>query len=478
MGSCLGAAAALEPVEGAVGSMVLASVYGASTFGALRTKSGSRASAFANALSYPGFYGAAALIVRTVRRLACDVDLARGQAVTESARAAAQQARLDEHRLLHDSALQTLEAIATYDLDVAEIKKQARREALRLRRSISGDAPSSSGLSTGLNGLAQEYAIQGLNVELVMTEARRGARAKYHGCAHGCAARVAPERRQARGSDARRGQGGPVDDRTRIHSAGSWKGLRTGLGDSRVRDRQLDREADSRGRRYRRDHLLPGARDQGQAVGAPVIRVAVVEDHPLYRQGLLHVIESDPTLDLVGAASAVAEMEGMGVTNVEVVILDLHLPDAEGAEAVRRIKALCGAILIVSASEDRRSVVDAIAAGARGYLTKSSESDEISRAVHAVARGGTYVSPLLAAYLLQDTPKKEPAAKYALTDREHEILSLLAEGERDADIAERLFISIKTVQSHLDRIRDKTGKRRRAELAKIAFESQALHEHS
>ena len=117
--------------------------------------------------------------------------------------------------------------------------------------------------------------------------------------------------------------------------------------------------------------------------------------------------------------------------------------------------------------------MDAIAAGACGYLTKSSEEEEVSKAIATIAPGGTHVLPVLAGYLLRDAHEQDRTSVCALTAREREILSLFADGETDADIAERLFISVSTVRSHLDRIRDKTGHRRRAELARLAFEHGA-----
>ena len=208
-------------------------------------------------------------------------------------------------------------------------------------------------------------------------------------------------------------------------------------------------------------------------MGADMIRVGIVEDHPLYRQGLVQVIESAPDLDLVATAASIAEMEAIGFADVEVVLLDLHLPDCHGAEAVGRVKAKTDSILVISASEDRGNVVNAIAAGVCGYLTKSSESEEIAKAIAIVASGGTYVSPTLAAYLLGNARESERSNAFALTAREREILSLLADGETDVNIAERLFISVTTVRSHLDRIRDKTGRRRRGQLARLAFEPEA-----
>jgi DNA-binding NarL/FixJ family response regulator len=203
------------------------------------------------------------------------------------------------------------------------------------------------------------------------------------------------------------------------------------------------------------------------------IRVAVVEDHPLYRQGLVQIIEQTSGLVLAASAGTVAEMEAAGYDDVDVVVLDLHLPDSEGAAAVSRVRARQEYVLVVSASDDRDHVVDAIGAGASGYLPKSSQAEEITQAILTVASGGLYVSPVLAAFLLRDSRDRERTESFSLTTREKEILALLAEGEKDADIADRLYISVSTVRSHLDRIRDKTGHRRRAELARLSFDHRS-----
>jgi DNA-binding NarL/FixJ family response regulator len=210
-------------------------------------------------------------------------------------------------------------------------------------------------------------------------------------------------------------------------------------------------------------------------MGAELIPVAVIEDHPLYRRGLMQTIERAESLVLAAAAPCLAEMEALNYGDARVVVLDLHLPDGSGAAAVTRVCGRVSAILVVSASDSREDVVEAIGAGANGYLTKSSEADEIVHAIEIVGSGNTYVSPTLASYLLQDNRGRSDTEGLSLTKRELEVLSLLAQGETDADIAARMFISIRTVQSHLDRIRDKTGRRRRADLTRLAFERGAFN---
>jgi DNA-binding NarL/FixJ family response regulator len=201
-------------------------------------------------------------------------------------------------------------------------------------------------------------------------------------------------------------------------------------------------------------------------VGAGVIPilVAIVEDHPVFRKGLVHVVEATQGLALAGVARSVDEFDALRLSTATIVLLDLHLPGSslEGAAAVAHLVVRGHQVLVVSASETPADVVQAIGAGACGYLSKQAEESEILGAIRAVAEGRPYVSATLAAYLLQ-TPIQ-------ITAREREILELVAGGETDQDIAEQLCISVRTVHSHLDRIRDKTGSRRRADLTRFAIE--------
>jgi DNA-binding NarL/FixJ family response regulator len=205
-----------------------------------------------------------------------------------------------------------------------------------------------------------------------------------------------------------------------------------------------------------------------------VIRVAIVDDHPVFRQGLEHAVDTAEGQHLVAAAGSVEELERSDINAVDVVILDLGLPGLAGHEAVNHLCQQGLSVLVVSAESSRRDVVAAITAGAAGYLTKSSEPAEITRAVEIVAAGETYVSPTLASYLLQTSREPSSDGGFALTDRERQILALVASGERDAEIAAELFISVATVRSHLDRIRDKTGRRRRADLTRLALEDGVI----
>jgi DNA-binding NarL/FixJ family response regulator len=196
-----------------------------------------------------------------------------------------------------------------------------------------------------------------------------------------------------------------------------------------------------------------------------VISIAVIDDHPVFRQGLAQAVDVDD-MALALTAASVEDFDARVVDLPEVVILDLGLPGMRGGQAVEHLCRRGMKVLVVSAQGERESVVDAMGAGASGYLTKSSEPAEITAAVRAIANGQTYVSPTLASYLLQSAKGK---SALDLSAREGEVLRWLAKGLTDVEIGERMFISVSGVRGHLDRIRDKTGVRRRTLLAQIGL---------
>ncbi len=206
------------------------------------------------------------------------------------------------------------------------------------------------------------------------------------------------------------------------------------------------------------------------------ILVGVVEDHPLYRAAVARVLAEAPDVEVGELAESVAHFAA-GRQPPGVVIVDLNLPGVSGAGAVMQIVAMGHTVLVVSAQAGQEEVLGAISAGARGYLTKDADGAEIVRAVREVAAGNSYVSPTLATFLLNTSRERYVGPKIALSLRERQVLSLLASGERDQDIAEALAISVRTVRSHLDRIRDKTGRRRRSELTRLAIEEGIVGEH-
>ncbi|MGH3656192.1 MAG: response regulator [Micromonosporaceae bacterium] len=206
------------------------------------------------------------------------------------------------------------------------------------------------------------------------------------------------------------------------------------------------------------------------------IEVSVVEDHPLYRAALVRALGDSSGVRVGATAGSVEEFLAARESAGGVVILDLKLPGVRDAAAVMQVVGLGYRVLVVSAHGAQSDVLAAIAAGARGYLTKDADADEVLRAVREVAAGHSYVSPTLASLLLDSSRGAYAVARPQLTDRERQVLSLLAAGERDADIAKQLLITVRTVRSHLDRIREKTGRRRRPELTRLAIEEGIAHD--
>ncbi|GAA1981576.1 response regulator transcription factor [Amycolatopsis minnesotensis] len=212
--------------------------------------------------------------------------------------------------------------------------------------------------------------------------------------------------------------------------------------------------------------------------GAPAgrIRVAVVEDHPLYRAAVARVLEEAPDIELGAVADSVARFAVCRQPAGSVVVLDLKLRGVADAAAVLEVVGMGHRVLVVSAHAGQAEVLGAISAGARGYLSKDADGDEILRAIREIAAGNSYVSPTLASFVLNSSRERNAGPKLVLSERERQVLSLVAAGERDQDIAELMSISVRTVRSYLDRIRDKTGRRRRPELTRLAIEEGIAYE--
>lgn len=190
------------------------------------------------------------------------------------------------------------------------------------------------------------------------------------------------------------------------------------------------------------------------------IRVLIADDHPLFRDGLRTLLQSVSWTEVVGEAATGEETIARAATlEPDVIFMDLHMPGTNGIEATRRIlhtSPLIG-ILVVTMYEDDNSVFAAMRAGARGYLLKGADQDETLRALQAISRGEAIFSPAIAKRLIRYfTPTKAsttpPQAFPGLTEREREILTLLAQGQNNAEIAQKLVLSPKTVRNHLSNI--------------------------
>lgn len=199
------------------------------------------------------------------------------------------------------------------------------------------------------------------------------------------------------------------------------------------------------------------------------IRVLIADDHPIVRRGLRALLDTLDAVVVVGEeASGEAAVEAALENKPDVVLMDLNMPGIGGVEATRRLAGHT-AVLVLTMFDDDQSVVQALQAGARGYLLKGADQDEIGRALRAVAADGVIFSPSVGSRVLGLlAPQAKRPALPDLTAREHDILDLLADGQRTAAIAEHLFLSPKTVSNALTTIFAKLGVTSRAEAAVVA----------
>jgi DNA-binding NarL/FixJ family response regulator len=205
------------------------------------------------------------------------------------------------------------------------------------------------------------------------------------------------------------------------------------------------------------------------------LRVVVVEDHPLFRSALTDLVRSDPGTAAVTAYGSLEAFLAAQPVDVDVVVLDLGLPGVQGGEAVAAARDHARGVLAMSGQEEERGVVEALRAGADGFTAKTAPPDEFLSAVRAVAGGGSWLSSSVGGGVLRalTAPVAQPAG-HGLSPREREVLALLAAGRTDRAIAAELYVTLATVRSHLDRIREKTGCRRRAELTRLALSDESL----
>jgi DNA-binding NarL/FixJ family response regulator len=192
------------------------------------------------------------------------------------------------------------------------------------------------------------------------------------------------------------------------------------------------------------------------------IRVLIADDHPLIRNGLRTILAPVSDIEVIDEASTGEEaMAKTAALRPDVIVMDIHLPDVNGIEATRRIlqSGLHTAIVMLTMFEDDDVIFAAMRAGAIGYILKSADEQQIVRAIHAAANGEALFSPVVAQRLLRffSAMRAEEAevAFPELTEREREILNLIAQGCSNPEIAERLVLSIKTVQNHVSIIFDK-----------------------
>lgn len=216
---------------------------------------------------------------------------------------------------------------------------------------------------------------------------------------------------------------------------------------------------------------------QGDRAGA-ALRVLVVDDHPIWRDGVADKL-AEAGFAVVGTAGdGAAALQRTRATRPDIVLLDLHLPDLPGAEVTRGLLATDPSVrvLVLSASGEHQDVLDAVTAGATGYLTKSAALEEVIAAIRSAAAGEAVFTPGLAGLVLGEyrrlvaAPSRDDAETPRLTARETEVLRLVAKGLTYPQIAERLVLSPRTVQNHVQNTLMKLRLHNKAQLVRYALE--------
>ncbi len=203
------------------------------------------------------------------------------------------------------------------------------------------------------------------------------------------------------------------------------------------------------------------------------IRLLIVDDHPVVRDGLRGMFHGDPRFEVVGEARDGAQAVELARTlDLAVILMDLRMPRMDGVSAIRRLGELgvTARVLVLTTYDTESEVLPAIEAGATGYLLKDAPSDELMRAVEAAARGEAVLSPSVATRLMG----RVRAPESPLSERELDVLRLIAAGATNRECAERLFISEATVKTHLLHIYSKLGVNDRAAAVAAGFQRGLL----
>ena len=209
----------------------------------------------------------------------------------------------------------------------------------------------------------------------------------------------------------------------------------------------------------------------------PPIRVVIVDDHALLREGTRWILQQESSIEVVGEAGRGDEaVELVARLLPDVVLLDLRLPGLPGIDAARQIAKASPLtrVLIVTAFDDEDYVLEALQAGAAGYLLKTAPSHELLEAVHAVAAGATVLEPSVSAALARRWTRTDGPSGLQLSPRELEVLRLTAHGMANKDMARKLGLSLRTVEGHLSRTFNKLGVASRTEAVFLAVNQHLI----
>jgi DNA-binding NarL/FixJ family response regulator len=215
----------------------------------------------------------------------------------------------------------------------------------------------------------------------------------------------------------------------------------------------------------------PSDGDVGAEDAVRTIRVLVVDDHQMFASSLAQALRAEPDLLVVGEAASLEQARAKLVTEApDVVLLDHRLPDGDGVAALSSLRELrpSAQVVVLTATASERVLVAAMEAGASGFITKTQQLDDVIAGVRAAAQGESVVSSALLIKLLPQLQRRPAAGSGSLTDREREILDLLAAGLPNADIGVRLSLSVHTVRNHVANLSAKLGAHSKLEAVVIA----------
>lgn len=210
------------------------------------------------------------------------------------------------------------------------------------------------------------------------------------------------------------------------------------------------------------------------------VRIFLVDDHAVLRSGLKMLIEAHPSMTVVGEAGTLADaLDPLGRIDVDVVILDLVMPGVSGLEGVKRVRQVvpCARVIVLTMHDDPAYARAAIALGASGYLVKSIADEELVTTIREVSRGGIYVhagTGKLTGVTRRPEVDAEASPYAALSEREREVLQMVALGHTSQAVADHLGVSVKTVESYRSRLMHKLGLSNRADLMRLALAAGLL----